>query len=232
MIGKLLPNSIKKLILSPVWKAQRKVREYSKKKHRDAWLEEERTVPRKDLQAKHLSNTKLLTNRQELLELMPKNGVVAEIGVAAGDFSERILAATSPAKLHLVDVWASERYNKELGLSVERKFEEKINQGQIEINLGLSTEAVDSFKENYFDWIYIDTDHSYNTTKEELERYSPKVKPGGIMAGHDFIIGNWTSLTRYGVIEAVYEFCVDHDWELIYLTMGINEFPSFAIRKI
>lgn len=232
MIGKFIPKSVKKIILTPIWSIEKKIRNHSRRKHRLAWLEEEKSIPKKDLEEKHLRNTVVLANRQELLLRMPKNGIVAEIGVAAGDFSERILNTTNPQKLHLVDMWGTERYNPELGLAVEKKFTERIAQGQMEINHGMSTKVAETFENNYFDWIYIDTDHSYLTTKEELEKYAPKVKEGGIMAGHDFINCNWTDLVKYGVIEAVYEFCVDSNWELVYLTMGINEFPSFAIRKI
>ena len=104
--------------------------------------------------------------------------------------------------------------------------------GSVEINLGLSTAVVTDFPNGYFDWIYIDTDHGYTVTHEELEAYREKIKPGGIIAGHDYIIGNWDGVVRYGVIEAVHEFCVKYDWEIIYLTAELNNNPSFAIRKI
>ncbi|MEX0773138.1 MAG: class I SAM-dependent methyltransferase, partial [Balneolales bacterium] len=84
---------------------------------------------------------------------------------------------------------------------------------------------------NYFDWIYIDTDHSYETTRDELRLYASKVKQGGIIAGHDYVKGNWITTYRYGVIEAVHEFCVNNDWELIYLTAEPIENQSFAIRR-
>ena len=80
--------------------------------------------------------------------------------------------------------------------------------------------------------MYVDTSHSYKTTFEELERYSKKVKKGGYIAGHDYVIGNWDGLVRYGVIEAVYEFCVKHNWEIAFLTSELNDSPSFAIRRI
>ena len=54
----------------------------------------------------------------------------------------------------------------------------------------------------------------------------------GIIAGHDYILGNWDGLVRYGVIESVYEFCVRYNWEIIFLTTELNNSPSFAIRRI
>ena len=72
----------------------------------------------------------------------------------------------------------------------------------------MSTDAIGDFEDSTFDWIYIDTDHSYELTYKELRGYAPKVKPDGIIAGHDYSMGNWIDAYRYGVIEAVNEFCV------------------------
>ena len=189
-------------------------------------------IPKIELSKIHVNNTKLLTNRQELLSLLPKGGVVAELGVDMGDFSESILNITKPHKLHLIDTWGSKRYHQEKRRNVEKRFNEKIINSSVEINIGLSTQVVDDFQDTYFDWIYIDTTHSYKTTISELEAYRTKVKPNGYIAGHDFILGNWDGLVRYGVIEAVYEFCVKYNWELLFLTTEINDNPSFAIKRI
>jgi hypothetical protein len=163
---------------------------------------------------------------------MNRNGNVAEIGVANGDFSAKILDMNAPSSLHLIDVWNSDRYSKKLFESVKSRFVTEIKAGTVEIHKALSTEAVQLFPDNYFDWIYLDTDHSYETTREELLEYAPKVKKEGVIAGHDYSMGNWTTAYRYGVVEAVHEFCVKHDWELIYLTLEPLENQSFAIRRI
>jgi hypothetical protein len=39
-------------------------------------------------------------------------------------------------------------------------------------------------------------------------------------------------MRRYGVIEAVHEFCVREGWEILYLTMDGRTASSFALRKI
>ncbi len=44
-------------------------------------------------------------DRHELIKYLPRNAVVAEIGVATGDFSERILTVCQPKELHLIDPW-------------------------------------------------------------------------------------------------------------------------------
>jgi len=189
-------------------------------------------IPKFEINSRNIQNTKLLVDRSELLNMLPKNGTVAEIGVDEGDFSELILKITNPHKLHLIDFWGSKRYNQEKREKVEKKFKEEIVNSVVEINLGLSTQVAGIFPDCYFDWIYIDTDHSYKTTITELELYKNKVKENGIIAGHDFILGNWNDVVRYGVIEAVYEFCTKYNWEILYITAELNNNPSFAIRRM
>ena len=192
----------------------------------------EQHIPKTALGHEHVRNATLLPDRTELLKLLPKKGVVAELGVDEGNFSQAILQHNQPRELHLVDVWDSDRYNTGKRRHVEQRFANEIANGSVVIDIGLSTEVAGKFPDAHFDWIYIDTDHSYRTTKAELELYAPKVKPQGIIAGHDYIVGNWDGAVRYGVIEAVHEFCVKHHWEILHLTMELNTFPSFAIRRI
>jgi hypothetical protein len=184
------------------------------------------------LDDKYISNLKVVKNRIKLLKYLPKNSVVAEIGVDKGDFSEKILQITSPIKLHLIDCWNSKRYHKGLSNLVENKFNEEITKGKVQINRGLSTEVLLKFDDNYFDWVYIDTDHSYEVTKAELEICKNKVKQNGLISGHDFNSGNWADLCKYGVIEAVNEFCNKYNWELIFLTLDSYEKQTFVIKRL
>jgi hypothetical protein len=190
-------------------------------------------IPKVDLSLIHINNVKVILNRMELLRLMPSQAVCAEIGVNRGEFSESILNISKPSKFHLIDAWGDEkRYHDGLKLEVENKFAHQIQQGLIEVNIGLSHEVLKTFPDAYFDWVYLDTDHSYRQTKIELEILVNKMKPNGIIAGHDYIMGNWKGNVRYGVIEAVHEFCVQHKWQLKYTTINYPESPSFAIQKI
>jgi len=199
-------------------------------------LAERRTVeykiPKVNLAEKHLSNARLLINREELVKLMPKHGIVAELGVDEGEFSELIIQHNQPKKLHLVDIWANERYSEEQKIIVEEKFKDKIASKEIEINLGKSLEMAKVFSDDYLDWVYIDTTHTYEMTIAELEAYESKVKPGGFIAGHDFTRWDRKGFVRFGVIEAVCKFCDNFNWEIVYLTMELDNNPSFALRKI
>lgn len=189
-------------------------------------------IPKYEINKIHINNAKLITTREELLRILPQNGIVAELGVDEGNFSQMILSINKPKKLHLIDYWGSKRYNQIKRKKVENKFSKNIENKEVEIHLGLSTEVVESFEDNYFDWIYIDTDHSYSTTIQELYAYKDKIKDSGFIAGHDYVMGNWNKRYKYGVIEAVAEFCVKENWRFVYITADYTENPSFVITKI
>ena len=48
-----------------------------------------------------LENCKVFSSREKILEVLPKNGVCAELGVANGDLSYQILDINKPKKLIL-----------------------------------------------------------------------------------------------------------------------------------
>ena len=50
-----------------------------------------------------------------------------------------------------------------------------------------SYEIHDIFSDEHYDFIYVDGSHEYEDVKRDLELYLPKVKPGGFIAGHDYM---------------------------------------------
>jgi hypothetical protein len=221
LIERIIPKFVKKKMIS-----------YGSRELRRTRYEEDDKVSRFELDEIHFKNLKPLKTRISLIMSLPKGGVIAEVGVNKGEFSSEIHRICKPTKMILVDKWNSTEYPKSLKDDVITRFRADIKSGKIEVIQDDSVTATRKFEDAYFDWIYLDTDHSYEATLQELIAYKDKIKPNGIIAGHDFIIGNWKEMLRYGVKEAVYEFCVTYDWEIIYLTMENREHPSFAIRRI
>ncbi len=189
-------------------------------------------IPKVELREEHIRNLRVVLDRKAFLHALPKGGIVAEAGVDKGDFSAMILEITRPHRLHLIDIWSSARYHQGLQGVVRERFAKELDEGRVRIDLGLSTDVLATFPDHHFDWIYIDTDHGYKVTAAELAIARRKVKEGGIIAGHDFSTCNYDGGVRYGVVEAVHEFCVEHHWELILLTHETDRFLSFAIRRI
>src|SRR5881275_3065069 len=91
---KLMPQSIKKELKTIVRNDIKANRQ-----------NQNNTIPYTELSQKHISNLKLILNRTALLKVLPHHGVIAELGVDRGAFSEKILTENAPKKLHLVDVW-------------------------------------------------------------------------------------------------------------------------------
>jgi len=61
------------------------------------------------------------------------------------------------------------------------------------------------FEDNFFDYVYIDANHSYPSVYEDINLWYQKVKEGGILAGHDL-----DDVRFLGVKKAVEVFCDDN----------------------
>ena len=191
-------------------------------------------IPIFQLEKKNISNLKIKLNRLEILKELKKSSICAELGVAYGEFSDQILEIVKPELLVLVDSYPNKgNFVDEGNLKyIEKKYQKLAEEKKIQIINEDSVKAASMFKENFFDWIYIDTTHSYHQTLGELRAWKNKIKGDGYILGHDYIMGNWIDDIKYGVQEAVHQFCVEENWEIIYLTARIGENTSFGIRKI
>jgi hypothetical protein len=134
----------------------------------------------------------------EFLDLLPKNGFVIEVGVQEGIFSEYILQRTQPKQLVLIDCWEKQPqnvYNDPANVSNQeqiRKFKRVCRKfshlSQIKIIKNFSSLASYQFTDNSVDWIYLDANHSYAAVKEDIKNWWPKIKKGGFLTGHDYVL--------------------------------------------
>jgi hypothetical protein len=209
-----------------------RLRRWSRVQERRSREAQETLLPRPRLRPEHVADCRVLLDRATLLEHLPHGGCVAELGVDEGGFSAAILERCRPRHLHLVDPWSTRRYGEDKRAAVCDRFRAGIATGTVTVHRALSVDAASGFAGAFFDWIYIDTTHRYDTTRDELRVYEPLIRPGGYIAGHDFVMGNWVSGMRYGVVEAVQEFCVERGWRLRYITVQAGEPASFAIQKL
>ena len=58
------------------------------------------------------------------------------------------------------------------------------------VRKGFSVEVLNSYPDNYFDWVYIDGNHLYPHVLEDILVSFKKVKPGGIVSGDDLFWKN------------------------------------------
>jgi SAM-dependent methyltransferase len=149
-----------------------------------------------------------LLNRLRLL------GEGVEIGVAAGDYSKTILDVWEGQRLHLVDAWRHlPGYQDVCNLSDDehqkllRMVPDKLaaHEGRYEIHAKLASEAVSDFDDSTLDFVYLDADNSYEGVLEMLRAWHRKLRPGGVLAGHDFVDGDLPQ-GKFGVRRAVRQF--------------------------
>ena len=50
-----------------------------------------------------------------------------------------------------------------------------------------SVDASKLYKNSSLDFVFIDADHEYESVKDDINAWLPKIKKGGIISGHDFI---------------------------------------------
>ena len=109
-----------------------------------------------------------------LLHGLPKNAICAEIGIFKGDYSRKIMQICHPKMLHLIDrVQHRDLLRNLSGYKGRYIFHNK------------SFEDTD-FPRNFFDWVYLDTDHKLNQTREHLRLCYRIVKVGGLICGDDY----------------------------------------------
>ncbi len=147
-----------------------------------------------------------------------KNAMFVEIGSWLGQsacyMATLIKASNKNIKFDCIDIWSNNimdpafaiEINDSInsGISMLEKF--KFNMVNNNVNeyvnaiQAISWEAASYYEDNSLDFVFLDADHSYDSVKKDLEAWWPKVKLGGIFAGHDY-----TEL-GYGVKKAVDEF--------------------------
>lgn len=188
-------------------------------------------TPQTRLQLIHTENCRALPDRGMLLARLPQGGIAAEIGAAFGDYTKHIFAQNKPRELYLLDSWDSARYVAGME-AIKRNFAAEIEAGRLHLRQGFSTDKLAEFPNEFFDWVYIDTNHSYGTTWKELQLCHECVKPDGRIAGHDFCTGNVIDPVPYGVIEACARFCVQYGWQYEYITLESHGHFSFCLKRL
>ncbi len=139
----------------------------------------------------------------------------AEIGVWKGDSASYLASLVKNrqgAEVYAVDVFENNyNFKEQPGLYKQvpfiyneyRKTLAKYNVLDfVKTIKSLSWLAADNFRNNYFDFVFIDADHSYESVKKDIKAWLPKVKKGGILAGHDYN----PNANNGDVIRAVNEF--------------------------
>jgi len=123
-----------------------------------------------------------------------KGRSVAHLAVAAHNTGKKI-------RVDAVDTWlGSDEHKDDECLSNDglyRTFLENIAtiRHLIQIVRLPSTVAAATYPDQSLDFVFLDAAHDYESVKADIAAWLPKVKPSGILAGHDYMCG-WPGVDR------------------------------------
>ncbi len=124
---------------------------------------------------------------------------LVEVGVYAGQSAAflgvELLNRGVKAKLDLVDLFVD-------GGSADTVLDRLKPVASVigRASVGCSWEVASLYEDASIDFCFIDANHSYESVARDIDAWRPKVKSGGILAGHDY-----TDWPGYGVMRAVNE---------------------------
>lgn len=135
---------------------------------------------------------------KELARSLPPNPVVVNIGAGAGTSGLAFMESRPDLFLYTIDIQkdnspfgclhAEEQVIREAGY-VYNNLDAPDNRGcQVHDESGLIGKdwLEPSTAHTLVDLVFIDADHSYNGCKGDIEAWLPNIKPGGILAIHDY----------------------------------------------
>ena len=123
--------------------------------------------------------------------------VIAEIGSFLGNGSTSTLIKAMngrDGKIYCIDTWKGNQ-NVEWHLNLAEEFSlfdtflhhvaEADGKDIVKPMVMESLDAAAIFREKSLDLVFIDGDHSYQSVKNDIEAWRDKIKPGGVLCGHD-----------------------------------------------
>lgn len=176
------------------------------------WL---KNAARTSFDATHATIVRAREDFGEFLNQRGLLGEAAEIGVQRGLFSRTLLDRWQGKRLHLVDPWRhfSDGY-QDIGNVSDAEHEACLqaardnlaaHSDRYAIHRKCSLDAVAEFADESLDFVYVDANHSYQGALDDMLAWFPKVKPGGVFAGHDYLDG-MLAAGEFGVKSAVRAF--------------------------
>ncbi len=112
--------------------------------------------------------------RAELARLFAKLGFAkgAEVGVWQGDFSQVLCLANTDLSL--------------FGIDLNGKTPKKAVPANCKLVRMNSMAAANKFVDASLDFVYLDSNHDFVNAVSDIAASAKKVRPGGIVAGHDY----------------------------------------------
>lgn len=110
----------------------------------------------------------------------------AEVGVEFGRTSRMLLAYFPSLRLTMVDNWqvGDRRQRRETERAARRRTRNYSDRRFI--IRGDSAQVGAALPDDWYDFVFLDADHRYESVKRDLEAWWRKVAPGGLLVGDDY----------------------------------------------
>lgn len=181
---------------------------------------------------------------QILTEILPKTEIIgAEIGVFEGDTSAYLLENMPNLKqLICVDPFVhypehTKTLNPNKAKFHDADFDKVLNtflkktieySDRVKLIRKFSHQAAREIEDQSLDFVFIDGNHAYAYVREDIQVWGPKIKKGGVLAGHDWNVKGYKN--AFGVNRAVRELlgrnfkAIRHVWY-----HRINDYKYFEV---
>lgn len=189
--------------------------------------------------AKHGLNTESLpaltktASRLDLVRLFAAMGFTrgVEVGTWTGQFAKQLCEHIKGLRLTCVDPWraydayAAERKNDQERLDAAyREASIRLSPFGCELLRMTSLEAARQIPDGSLDFAYIDGNHTREFVEDDLKAWVPKVRTGGIIAGHDYELTHKSSWIQ--VKDAVDGYTLAHHIRPWYV-LALEKAPSY-----
>jgi predicted O-methyltransferase YrrM len=140
-----------------------------------------------------------------LLSKVAEGGTFVELGAWLGKSSSYLCDKATHQNITIIDTWKGSpnelttTHKLATQVDIYDLFIENMGERKYKAIRATSKAASKKFKNESLDVVFIDLTHTYESVKEDIQLWLPKVKKGGYIAGDDYH-ENWK-----GVIQAVDE---------------------------
>ncbi|WP_200374272.1 class I SAM-dependent methyltransferase [Thiocystis violacea] len=195
------------------------------------------------LSPEHVEGARLFATRHDMIKaIAPRHGLIAEVGVAFGDFSEFLITELRPARFFALDLFDLDQYETVWGRPSAECFGNRSHldyyrsrfahlSDLVEIEVGPSRELLAGHADESLDLIYIDAGHSYEEVKADAAQAARKVKPSGQLIFNDYTLSDPFSDVEYGVVQAVNELLEAGGWRVLGFALDRRMFCDMALVR-
>lgn len=196
------------------------------------------------LSREHVDGARLFANRQEMVAALGvrRGGVIAEVGVGRGDFSEFLVRNLQPAAFVAFDTFTMDGWphawgtptseylggmsHRDCFLDRMRPFEDRLS-----LEVGPSRETLARQAPARFDLIYIDAQHDYESVLADACLAAAALKPDGFLVFNDYVLFDSFIGEHYGVVQVVNDMVVNQNWKVAGFALEQHMFCDIAIYR-